>query len=74
MRFLSRAHAGGVRYVLVITGKGTSKGGDGVLKRMVPAWLSTAPFRMLVSSHDHAARHHGGSGAIYIRLRRRTGA
>jgi DNA-nicking Smr family endonuclease len=28
---------------------------------------------MLVSSHDHAARHHGGSGAIYIRLRRRTG-
>ncbi|WP_378946398.1 Smr/MutS family protein [Mesorhizobium sp. ANAO-SY3R2] len=74
LSFLSRAHAGGVRYVLVITGKGMSKGGDGVLKRMVPAWLSTAPFRMLVSSHDHAARHHGGSGAIYIRLRRRTGA
>lgn len=73
LHFLARAHAGGVRYVLVITGKGNSKGGDGVLKRMVPAWLNTAPFRMLVSSHDHAARHHGGSGAIYIRLRRRTG-
>jgi len=73
LTFLARAHAGGVRYVLVITGKGNSKGGDGVLKRMVPAWLNTAPFRMLVSSHDHAARHHGGSGAIYIRLRRRTG-
>lgn len=72
LNFLSRAYAGGVRYVLVITGKGTSKGGDGVLKRMVPAWLSTAPFRMFVSSHDHAARHHGGSGAIYIRLRRRS--
>lgn len=74
LTFLSRAHSGGVRYVLVITGKGNSKGGDGVLKRMVPAWLNTAPFRMLVSSHDHAARHHGGSGAIYIRLRRRLGA
>ncbi|PWK63427.1 Smr/MutS family protein [Aminobacter sp. AP02] len=73
LHFLARAHAGGVRYVLVITGKGNSKGGDGVLRRMVPAWLNTAPFRMLVSSHDHAARHHGGSGAIYIRLRRRTG-
>lgn len=74
LMFLSRAHAGGVRYVLVITGKGSSKGGDGVLKRMVPAWLDTGPFRMLVSSHDHAARHHGGSGAIYIRLRRKVGA
>lgn len=73
LMFLSRAHAGGVRYVLVITGKGNSKGGDGVLKRMVPAWLDTGPFRLMVSSYDHAARHHGGSGAIYIRLRRRTG-
>lgn len=68
--FLSRAHAGGIRYVLVITGKGSSSGGDGVLRRAVPAWLSTPLFRPLVSSHDHAARHHGGSGALYIRLRR----
>lgn len=72
LSFLSRAHAGGVRYVLVITGKGTSSGGDGVLRRAVPQWLSTAPFRPLVSSHDQAARHHGGSGAIYVRLRRKS--
>ncbi|ESY87834.1 Smr/MutS family protein [Mesorhizobium australicum] len=68
--FLHRAHAGGVRYVLVITGKGSSSGGDGILRRAVPAWLSTPAFRPLVSSHDHAARNHGGSGALYIRLRR----
>lgn len=68
--FLHRAHAGGVRYVLVITGKGSSSGGDGVLRRAVPAWLATPAFRPLVSSHDHAARHHGGSGALYVRLRR----
>lgn len=68
--FLHRAHAGGVRYVLVITGKGSSSGGDGVLRRSVPAWLSTPAFRPLVSSHDHAARHHGGGGALYVRLRR----
>lgn len=68
--FLQRAHAGGVRYVLVITGKGSSSGGDGVLRRTVPAWLSTPAFRMLVSSHDHAARQHGGAGALYVRLRR----
>jgi DNA-nicking Smr family endonuclease len=68
--FLHRAHAGGVRYVLVITGKGSSSGGDGILRRAVPAWLSTPAFQSLVSSHDHAARNHGGSGALYIRLRR----
>lgn len=70
LSFLQRAHAGGVRYVLVITGKGSSSGGEGVLRRAVPSWLSTAPFRPLVSSHDHAARNHGGAGALYIRLRR----
>ncbi len=68
--FLHRAHASGLRYVLVITGKGSSSGGDGVLRRSVPAWLATPAFRMFVSSHEHAARHHGGSGAIYVRLRK----
>jgi DNA-nicking Smr family endonuclease len=70
LSFLQRAHANGVRYVLVITGKGFSSGGDGILKRQVPAWLSTPPFRMLVSSHDLAARRHGGEGALYVRLRK----
>jgi DNA-nicking Smr family endonuclease len=72
LSFLSRAYAGGVRYVLVITGKGSSSGGEGVLRRAVPGWLATAPFRSIVSSHDHAARNHGGAGAIYVRLRRRA--
>lgn len=70
LSFLGRAHAGGVRYVLVITGKGSSSGGEGILRRAVPDWLKTAPFRALVSSHDHAARNHGGAGALYVRLRR----
>ena len=70
LTFLHRAHAGGIRYVLIITGKGSSSGGDGILRRAVPAWLSTPAFRHLVSSHDHAARNHGGSGALYVRLRR----
>jgi DNA-nicking Smr family endonuclease len=74
LSFLHRAHAGGLRYVLVITGKGASFGSEGVLKRAVPAWLSTPPFRPLVGSHDDAARQHGGAGAIYIRLRRRNEA
>ncbi|WP_442580832.1 Smr/MutS family protein [Mesorhizobium sp. ASY16-5R] len=72
LSFLGRAYSNGVRYVLVITGKGSSSGGDGVLRRAVPGWLATAPFRPLVSSHDHAARHHGGAGALYVRLRRKV--
>lgn len=70
LSFLQRAHAGGVRYVLVITGKGSSSGGEGILRRAVPSWLTTPQFRPLVSSHDVAARQHGGAGAIYIRLRK----
>jgi DNA-nicking Smr family endonuclease len=54
-----------------VTGKGSSSGGDGVLKRSVPDWLATGPFRLLVSGYDEAARHHGGGGALYVRMRRK---
>jgi DNA-nicking Smr family endonuclease len=74
LSFLQRAHAGGVRYVLVITGKGSSSGSEGVLRRAVPSWLTTPPFRPLVSSHDFAARQHGGAGALYVRLRKQAGS
>ncbi len=70
LSFLRRAHAEGARHVLVITGKGSS--GDGVLRRAVPGWLATGPFREIVSGFDHAARGHGGTGALYVRLRRKT--
>jgi DNA-nicking Smr family endonuclease len=70
LSFLHRAHADGRRHVLVVTGKGSSLGSEGVLRRAVPAWLATPPFRALVSAHESAARNHGGAGALYVRLRR----
>lgn len=70
LSFLARAHAAGIRHVLVITGKGASLGSDGVLRRAVPSWLATGPFQPLVGGYESAARHHGGAGALYIRLRR----
>ena len=70
LSFLHRAHAAGARHVLVITGKGSSTGSEGVLRRAVPEWLRTSAFKDLVSAHGDAARGHGGHGAIYIRLRR----
>lgn len=67
---LNRAYKEDRRYVLVITGKGSTDN-SGVLRRAVPHWLSTPPFRSLVSGYEEAARHHGGAGALYVRLRRK---
>ncbi|QRM53645.1 Smr/MutS family protein [Sinorhizobium sp. BG8] len=71
--FLLRAHQRGLRHVLVITGKGTSIGSDGALKRAVPLWFSLPEFRPLISSFETAARTHGGEGALYVRLSRMAG-
>ncbi|MEQ8480765.1 MAG: Smr/MutS family protein [Hoeflea sp.] len=71
--FLARAHERGLRHVLVITGKGSSHGSQGVLKRVLPEWLAKPEFRFLISGHENAARGHGGEGALYIRLRRERG-
>ncbi len=70
--FLHRAHADGLRHVLVITGKGSSFGSDGVLRNAVPNWFSTPQFRPYVSAYEDAARHHGGGGALYVRLKRQN--
>jgi DNA-nicking Smr family endonuclease len=70
-RFLHDAQADGARVVLVITGKGTADGGDrGVLRRMVPQWLSAADMRAVVVGFEEASRSHGGAGALYVRVRR----
>ncbi|PLX38185.1 MAG: DNA mismatch repair protein MutS [Hyphomicrobiales bacterium] len=77
--FLLTAQAQGHRHVLVITGKGRSGGGfgrddeRGVLKRSVPYWLSHGEFRELVAAIEEAHFAHGGTGAYYVRLRRRRG-
>ncbi len=73
--FLVRAQSNGARVVLVITGKGTTGGGGlfdekGVLKRQVPIWLSEPGMRAIVLGFSEASVTHGGSGALYVRLRR----
>lgn len=72
--FLLAEQGRGSRVLLVITGKGKSQATDfrdvGVLKRQVPQWLSAPDLRQIVVGFDEAARHHGGEGALYVRLRR----
>lgn len=72
--FLADGRTRGLRHVLVVTGKGRSAGSEGVLKRMVPLWLKGPRFADLVSGYSAAGRHHGGDGALYVRLRKMTNA
>ncbi len=68
--FLRSAHGMGLRHVLVITGRGSSSGSTGALRRAFPHWIATDAFRRLVSGFDVAERSHGGDGAFYVRLRK----
>jgi DNA-nicking Smr family endonuclease len=78
--FLARCQAEGRRHVLIITGKGgNSEGADtdfwrsperGVLRRLVPHWLSEPSLRPYVVSYTESAHKHGGSGALYVTIRK----
>ncbi|NQV56873.1 MAG: Smr/MutS family protein [Rhodospirillales bacterium] len=79
--FLDGAQNSGKRCVLVVTGKGgtvtDSETGrarqTGILKEMVPRWLNQSPNRERVLSFTFAAAADGGSGALYILLKKRAG-
>ncbi|MEQ8345938.1 MAG: Smr/MutS family protein [Sneathiellaceae bacterium] len=83
--FLQGAARSGRRFVLVITGKGAPPGaggrtddGDlpiperrGILRSAVPHWLREPALADLVVGVAAAGPLHGGSGALYIQLRRK---
>lgn len=76
-RFILTAQASGKRLVLVITGKGKADDGygpipvrHGILKHQVPQWLATPPLAQAVLQVSPAHIKHGGSGALYVYLRR----
>ena len=75
--FLRYSQARGARLVIVVTGKGEPLHGAGpfwqergVLRRLTPHWLREPDLRSVVLGFEEAAQTHGGSGALYVRLRR----
>ncbi|MGD9543965.1 MAG: Smr/MutS family protein [Methylocystis sp.] len=68
--FLRRCQANGSRVAIVVTGKGLTRDEGGVLRRVVPMWLEAPNLRDVVLGFGEAARHHGGEGALYVRIRR----
>jgi DNA-nicking Smr family endonuclease len=75
--FLRHSQARGARLVIVVTGKGGLLDEPnpwpherGVLRRLAPHWLREPDLRNVVLGFEEAGRAHGGSGALYVRLRR----
>ncbi len=68
LNFIHESAYFGYRCVLVITGKGVR--GEGVLRRYVPLWLKQPPLDGIVLAISNAIPKDGGTGAIYVMLRR----
>ena len=66
--FVVGSRAAGRRCVLVITGHGRMSGG--ILKSAVPRWLHEPDLRRHLLAIAPARPQHGGSGALYLLLRK----
>lgn len=75
-RFIYARVGRGDRTILVITGKGLKKIDEttiierGVLRSMLPIWLSEPQLAPMIAGWGVSAQGHGGEGAYYVRLRR----
>lgn len=71
-RRLGEAVADGARVLLLITGKPPSdKSGRGAIRAAVGDWLAASPYAGDIAAVRNAHPRHGGTGALYIVLRRR---
>lgn len=69
--YLSNAHAMGNRALLVIHGRGLKSNEGPVLKEYVVKWLTTGSLSHLVLAFCSARSCDGGTGALYVLLRRK---
>jgi DNA-nicking Smr family endonuclease len=70
--FLLRSHRIGLRCVLVVHGRGlNSPDSFPILKENMPLWLNRGPLKRIVLAFATARPYDGGTGAVYVLLRRR---
>jgi DNA-nicking Smr family endonuclease len=79
-KFITRCWRAEKRCLLIITGKGLHKSAPeedwweskpGAIKSAVPGWLKNEALAGKILQTQQAAREHGGSGALYVLLRRK---
>lgn len=69
--FLMDSYRHGLRCVLLVHGRGlNSEDHIPVLKRRVPVWLSRSPVKKFILAFSTARPYDGGTGAIYVLLRK----
>ncbi len=69
--FIAASRGAGRRCVIVITGRGRAKLGGGVLREQAPRWLNLQPTRGNILGFAVAQPKDGGSGALYVLLRKK---
>ena len=71
--FIRAASGAGLRFVIIITGKGgpdRDSGGRGRIRSEAIHWLDHPSLRPMILAIRHAGPRHGGAGALYVLLRR----
>lgn len=69
--FVRNAYALNDRCLLIIPGRGLSSKGQPVIKQQLVKWLSSEPLAAVVLAFCSARPADGGSGAVYVLLRKR---
>jgi len=70
--FIVQSRAHGLRCVLIVHGRGlNSPDNFSVLKENIPIWLSRGPARKGVLAFTTARPYDGGTGAVYVLLRKK---
>ena len=75
LNFIEASIKSKLRLVLIITGKGnkfSNLGEVGVLKKELPQWISQSSQSNNILAVFPAALNHGGSGAYYIYIRKKS--
>ncbi|MDR1243058.1 MAG: Smr/MutS family protein [Deltaproteobacteria bacterium] len=71
INFIHQAYNKSQRFLIVVTGRGkNSPGGLGILRQNLREWLTQNPLKRVVLAFCSARAKDGGTGAVYILLRK----